>query len=137
MRQSGIYHRFDLVTCRSLLVVFNPIPQSAFECTLKNTLHRAVPRRAIVANPLLIHHMFLSQYSRGMQGYFKHIEEDLDKIVRIKAMYMLLLTVLLVAPSHYFLHRRTPYIQHTGTCQEFAISKVDCSLSCQRYRTTK
>jgi hypothetical protein len=83
IRQSGIYHRLDIATGHSLLVVMSPVPQSAFECTLRKALNSPDTRPQLVANPMPIHQMLILEHIKSMRGYLKHIDEGLEGIVRI------------------------------------------------------
>ncbi|KAH8723313.1 hypothetical protein GQ44DRAFT_804389, partial [Phaeosphaeriaceae sp. PMI808] len=80
IRQSGIYHRLDLATGRSLYIVCSPVLQSAFEQRLFQLLNTSHFQMDVLTNPLLLHHMFVSTHLGDLRNYALHFEQQLERI---------------------------------------------------------
>lgn len=89
IRQSGIYHRHDLATGRSLYIVCSPVLRSAFEQRLFQLLNTSQFQMDVLANPLLFHHMFVSTHLGNLRNYALHFEQRLERIVSLRLNYCL------------------------------------------------
>lgn len=81
IRQSGLYHRLEFTTDRSIFILISPLENSSFEQHLIELLGSRTGKTELGKNPLLVHHMFISNHLPDMMGYLLYWEEELEPIV--------------------------------------------------------
>jgi hypothetical protein len=72
IRQSGIYHRFDIATSKSLFVLFNPTPRSRAHNEVEKFLSGSPSWTK--REPFWLHRILFSIYTPAWRGYIGSLE---------------------------------------------------------------
>jgi len=88
LRQTGVYHRYDIHSKSSLWILINPIPDSAAEQRVTKCLYNHQDK--ISRNPLWLHSIIHASYFGNWRQYLAAYERLLLPIVGDKAILLLL-----------------------------------------------
>lgn len=81
IRQTGLYHRYNFDTSQSTLISISPLPDSRFEQRVAELITSSDGKLAVLANPMVFHHMLISTHLSDIKGYLLYFEEVLGPIV--------------------------------------------------------
>ncbi|KAI9369536.1 hypothetical protein BJX61DRAFT_519053 [Aspergillus egyptiacus] len=74
IRQTGLYHKYDIASKDSTLVLFHPRAECEFQRRLMHFLQSPSERACLHRNPLLIHSILFGTFFPVWRDYLKHLE---------------------------------------------------------------
>jgi hypothetical protein len=83
IRQTGIYHQYDMATARSVWILVSPMPSSLAEHRLLECMEKEDDLDAILKSPMLLHTFIIGTYLHFWRDYCSYYEEKLQRIVSV------------------------------------------------------
>ena len=78
MRQSAVYHCYNIRTGQSVFILFNPLPNSLAEQQAKQYLARGL---SVTNNPFWLHEVVFASYFPAWRQYIADLERKFLPIV--------------------------------------------------------